>query len=137
MIYKPRYFTLQEIFPKIMVQKLPEDYLWSIMDEGLLRDIDALRKYLNKPIYINYGELQCRGFRDCYTCKDAGAQYSAHRFGMAVDLNVKDLEAEEVRQFILDNQDLFPHITRMEKNVDWVHLDVKPTGKREIYLFRG
>lgn len=137
MIYKPRFFTLRELFPRPMLEKFSEDFLWSLMDEGLLTDIDTLRLYLDKPIYINYNGMQCRGFRDCNVCRDAGAPYSAHRFGQAVDLNVEGVESEDVRQFILDNQDLFPHIKRMEKDVSWVHIDTRDTGLNEIYLFEG
>ena len=44
-------------------------------------------------------------------------------------------EAEEVRTFILKNIEKFPHITRLEKKVSWVHLDLMYTGKPDIVLF--
>jgi len=146
MIYKPKYFSVVEIFPKAMAMALPDDYLWAIMDSEILIDIDTLREYVNKPIFVNYGNAQCRGFRDCDTCKTIGAKYSAHRYGMALDFNIEGMEVPEVRELIIKKQHLFPHIRRMEigriKNgkktpINWIHVDVKPTNKEGIYLFYG
>ena len=49
---------------------------------------------------------------------------SAHLLGKAVDFDVKDMTAQEVRDWIVENSDLFPFKIRLEDKVSWVHLDV-------------
>lgn len=136
MIYIPKHFTLPELFPPSMLN-CPEEILWGLFDERLLITLDAIRDYFEKPVYVNYAGMHCRGFRDSVYCKDVGAKYSMHRRGMAVDFNVQDIDTEEVRQTILQNQNKFPHIKRMERGVPWIHFDLKPTCSSDIVLFNG
>lgn len=46
---------------------------------------------------------------------------------------------EEMRQMIIENQDLLPYPIRMETDVDWLHIDVKDMDYKEkkIYLFKA
>ena len=63
--------------------------------------------------------------------------YSQHSFGRAIDFVCSDYTPEEIRQFILNNNDKFPHIRRLEKDVNWVHFDLANTGSEDIILFKG
>jgi hypothetical protein len=127
--YQPAYFSLVELVDKITYVKFKET-AWSFIDPYLLISLDNLRKYLGKPIYVNNwdsgGDFSFRGFRPKYT--NVGAEYSQHRFGRGVDFDVKDMTAEEVRQVIIKNKDLdiFKHVTTLETNVAWCHLDIRP-----------
>ena len=58
-----------------------------------------------------------------------------HKFGKALDFDVKDLTAGEVRKEIVKKQKLFPFIKRIEKKVQWIHIDLKETNQEGIYLF--
>jgi hypothetical protein len=93
----------------------------------------------NRAIIMNTwhrgGTLKYRGYRppDC----TVGAPKSMHRFGKAVDFDVKGLSAEYVRWIIRSNHEelLRLGLTRIEKLVGWVHIDTKHTGLNYIYEF--
>ena len=63
--------------------------------------------------------------------------YSQHTYGRAFDLVFSDYTAEEVREYILANQILFPHINRLEDDVSWLHFDLANTGEEEIQTFKA
>jgi hypothetical protein len=56
---------------------------------------------------------------------------------MAVDFDVTGMKAEEVRKWIKDNQIFLPYPIRLEEDVNWVHLDVRSDGFRNITWFKG
>lgn len=94
----------------------------------------------NRPLIINNwlwgGKYQYRGYRplDC----TVGARNSMHKHGMAVDFDVRFQTAEETRKIILENESelMLLGLTRMERDVSWVHIDLKSTGLKHIKLFR-
>ena len=107
---------------------------WRLLDPRLIESIDTLRRLLGKSITVNSwmwagpgGNTQ-RGFRE--PSSSVGAQYSQHRFGRAVDLDVKGMTAQEVRDFIVEHEDELPYITWMEAGVSWVHLDVRNINEK-------
>lgn len=135
--YKCEHFKIWELVPEELMT-LPEEYLWELFDANLLIVIDRLREILNRPITVNNwksgGEFKWRGYRT-NSCK-IGAKKSMHRSGRGVDFDVKGMTAEEVRQYIIKNQKLFPEIGRMEAKVTWVHIDtIKKVGQTKIVLF--
>ena len=119
--YIPKYFQWHELVPNAIYK----DYWLILMDTRLLMTIDAMRMHYNRPITINNwidgGNFRYRGFRpfDC----NVGAKFSQHKFGRAVDLDVSGISAEQVRNDIRSG--LFPEITCIEKDVNWVHIDVR------------
>jgi hypothetical protein len=134
-ILNPKYFTIKEFVPKDAHAQFGENS-YILMDDRILQSTEQLRILLNKPIicnnWFNGGTLQNRGFRKAdYKC----AEFSQHKFGRAVDLTIVGMEAEEVRQFILKNQDKFPFIRAMEDKVSWVHIDCRYTLQNGIFLF--
>ena len=135
-MYKCKYFKIYELVPPELMS-LPEDYLWELFDENLLRVIDRLRSDLKKSISINTwksnGEFSFRGFRP-KNCK-VGAKNSPHKKGKALDFDVKGMTAQEVREYIIKNHDKYPEIKRMEKDVTWVHIDTVPHKSIPLYLF--
>ncbi len=135
-MYKCKNFKLHEIVPPELMS-LPEDYLWELFDENLLKVIDRLRQDLGKPITINTwkqnGDFKFRGFRP-KNCK-IGSTNSPHKKGKGLDFDVKGMTAQEVRDYIVKNQAKYPEIRRMEKDVTWVHIDTIAKGKIPLYLF--
>jgi hypothetical protein len=135
-MYKCTHFKIYELVPPELIT-LPEDYLWGLFDENLLRVIDRLREDLGKPITINTwknkGEFSLRGFRPKNS--KVGAINSPHKKGKALDFDVKGMNAQEVRDYIVKHQTKYPEIKRMEKDVTWVHIDTIPQGKIPLYLF--
>jgi hypothetical protein len=59
--------------------------------------------------------------------KGVGAPMSSHRFGCTFDLKFKDHKPEYVYFHILNNQDKYPYISRMEnaeRTVTWLHIEI-------------
>ena len=135
--YKCEHFKIWELVPEELMT-MPEEYLWGLFDEGLLIAIDRLRECLGRPITINNwksgGRFKWRGLRT-NSCK-IGAPKSMHRFGCAFDFDVKGMTAQEVRDYLMNHQIMFPEIKRIEDGVNWVHIDCKVTNKEGIYLFK-
>lgn len=131
-----KHFVIKEFVP-------PE--VWNAEGENAIARIDPLilltaeqvREFFDAPVTINNwslgGQLRYRGYRPA-SCT-VGAKKSMHREGKAIDFDIKGLTAQQGRKRILDNQNSFPHIRRMERGVSWVHVDIKDTGKDEIVLF--
>jgi len=68
-----------------------------------------------------------------------GAEFSAHRFGTGFDLKFRDHGPEYVYFHILNNQDRYPHILRMEnaeRTVTWLHIEICTNPRNgEIRIF--
>ena len=125
------YFTLPELICEHVYDKYGE-IAWQFFDLRLLVTIEKIREYLNKAMIINnwqiHGQFSQRGLR-CPQCqliqdiyKNGKLFMDPHAFGQAVDFDVEGLIAEEVRQWIIKNQNILPYPIRLESNVDWVHL---------------
>lgn len=145
MIYKPDYFTLDELV-------CPDVYnhfgaaAWQFFDSRLLITIDVIRQKLGRPMFVNdwqvHGTFTQSGFR-CLKCgivKDAIIKdqlyCSPHMRGQAVDFHVQGMTGEEVRQWIIKYGNLWPYPIRLEDGVSWVHLDTVDAEQGKVYLFK-
>lgn len=130
-----RHFLIQELVPKEVYAELG-DRAWSLLDDRIVAAADIIRDHFGRPVTINNwadgGKFSNRGFR---LAGGPGAEFSQHRFGRGIDLDVQGLTAEEVRTAIRQNRGRFQGITRMELGVNWVHIDCAWTGKSEIVCF--
>lgn len=115
-MYTPKHFKASELVPRGY-----ERYWLILMDERILRTLDAIREHYNRPVLVNHAGMQNRGWRPPNST--VGGKLSQHRFGRAVDLSVSGISAETVRNDIRSG--LFPLITAIEKDVSWVHIDVR------------
>lgn len=144
MIYKPVFFELSELTCPHVFNHYGE-IAYGFFDSRLLITIDRIRELLNKPIFVNdwlmHGKFDERGFRciQCELVKKAIAEnrlyVSPHMTGQGVDFDVQGLMAEEVREWLLKNQNLLPHPIRLEVNVSWVHLDVRDNFEGAKVIF--
>lgn len=143
MLYRPQNFHLTELVCEHVYKKF-RDTAWMFLDEKIVIQLDTIRRLLNKPITVNtwwdMGSFSQRGLR-CNLCslvKDktlAGELYmSAHNLGMAVDFDVQGMTADDVRLWIAVNKDKLPYNMRLEKSVDWVHLDVYNNGNKLTFF---
>lgn len=144
MITTTKNFRLQELVcPHVF--KHYGQAAWSFFDARLIITIDTLRDRLGKPIFINNwsagGVYDERGFR-CIQCELVKNMIAAeqlyvspHMTGQAVDFDVKGMEAEEVREWIVERQNLWPYPIRIERGTSWVHLDTRDIGEGRVYLF--
>ena len=140
MIYRPRHFAPHELVDPVCFSKFGADAVAFFRPE-LLISLDMLRQILGKPFTVNNwkdgGPFKWRGLRT-QGCAQ-GAEYSMHRFGMAIDFDVKGMAAEEVRVWLrakwADYPDLGNGITRIENGVNWVHVDCRPTNSYTLVEF--
>jgi len=146
------YFCIEELVDKLVFDKYGEK-AWMFFDTDLLHTIWIIRKHLDKSITINNwkwgGKFDERGLRYNlnYIVKQktiAGKMYlSMHLFGKAIDFDVEGMTAEEVRDWIVDNSNLFRCKIRLEwkysktgKPITWVHLDTRAEDKNpKVYRF--
>jgi hypothetical protein len=144
MIYEPIYFNLEEIACPHIYHHFG-NVAWQFFDSRLLITIDKIRERIGKPVFINnwqeHGQFDERGFR-CLQCelvktaiKENRLYVSPHMTGQAVDFDVQGLVAEEVRQWIIKNANLWPYPIRLEAGVSWVHLDTRDAEKGKVHLF--
>ena len=145
-----KYFSIQEFVGSTTYNKYGRT-AWKWIDKDLLETMLIIRTTIGRPITINNwhigGKYSQRGLRTIVQQLVKNAFYkgrlylSAHMFGKAVDFDVKGMTANEVREWIVDHQDLLPHKVRLEnklngKYISWVHLDVFWEEKNEkVYLF--
>lgn len=136
--YKPEHFLVQELVDPLTYKLLGERSL-ICMDIRVLKLLDQMRDYFNKPMHVNDwhcgGQMKSRGFR-CPS-NPVGASFSQHRFGRAIDFTINEISSDNIREIILANQHIepFAQITAMEQNITWVHFDVRMTGLPDIQLF--
>jgi len=142
-MYKCIHFELYELVSKQVYDRYGET-AWQFFDEKLLRTIDWIRETIGKPITINNwfwgGDFDERGLR-CNLdpivkgkTNNNKIYLSAHVLARAVDFDVSAMTAHEVRKWLIENKSGLPFNIRLEKDVNWVHLDTYDKGVK-IYLF--
>lgn len=144
------YFIIQELVGKYTYNKYGEDS-WQFLDKDALHCLLIIRKGIGKPCTINNwhkgGKYQQRGLRTNLQqlfrgfFKRRKLYLSGHVLGKAFDLTFKDVSANEVRRWIVNNAELFPCKVRLErmykgKYITWTHFDTKHLKRNpKIYLF--
>ena len=134
-----KYFRIEEVVDPESYKILGEG-AFELFNPDALIALDNLREFFDAPVTVNTwhtgGSFKYRGYRppDC----KVGAKMSQHRFGNAFDCDIRGYTAEEARRKIIENQNnpLLEKIMRMEGNVGWIHIDLKPVPKR-IYVFKA
>ena len=144
MRYESKHFSLDELVCEHVYNHYGKT-AWEFFDQRLLITLDVIRERLNKPIYVNnwqiHGDFDERGFR-CLRCdlvkkaiEDNRMYVSPHMTGQGADFDVKGLDAEEVRQWLVAKQNLLPYSIRLEAGVNWVHLDTRDHNEGKIFIF--
>lgn len=127
-IYKPNHFDLRELVPPDAYKALG-DNAWILLDQRIVETLELIRLKFGKPMTVNNwhtgGSFSQRGFR---SSSDVGAPYSQHRFGRAVDFDIKGMTSEEFRADLKKNPNdpAYKYITACELKVNWCHVDCRP-----------
>ncbi len=129
-------FSLQEFVSALIFDRYEEKALWFI-DPRIIESAQALRDNLDVPLTINNwaygGDRYMSGLRTQEM--SIYRPFSQHSFGRAVDIISPEITAEKMRKHILQNQDLYPHITTLEGNVTWLHMDCRNRTEEGIQVF--
>jgi len=137
------HFEYHEFFSSGLLYNQSESFMRKLLDPRLVPLMELIRSTFDNPVYCNNwywgGNMMYRGFRPWTT--PFGVPYSQHKFGRAMDFNVKDITPDEVRSYILNHQSMFMNagLTRIEDGRDattWVHVDLAWTGQNSIVTFR-
>ncbi len=124
-------FTVKELVDPETVNILGDRAINAIHPFRLIT-LEQLRKFVIEKtgdgITINDyewgGQFQYSGTRP-FTYKK-GAKFSTHRYMNTDDCKFKGITPIEVQQHIMDNQDLYPYIVRMENaeiTKTWLHIE--------------
>ena len=140
-----KYFDITEFVSEDVLTKYGEEQSWNFIDSKLLENILYVRETLNSPITINNwkwgGIFSQRGLRhnmqDIVKKKtNKGSIYlSGHVLGCAVDFDVKGMTAQEVRNWLILNKNKLPHNFRLERGVNWVHMDTANNSLEIVQIF--
>ena len=127
-------FRLEEFIDPDTFKKYGEQSIWFI-DVRIVTLAQFIRERIGKPCTVNNwhsgGSYQYSGFRPP-TCS-IGAKLSQHRFGRGIDLKVKGMTADELRQDIENNYSIYRKagLTTIEDGAyapTWCHIDIRETG---------
>ena len=123
-MYKCKHFKIHELIPP-EISYLPENILWSLMDDRILIDADDLREKYGKITINNWywgGKFKYSGLRP-FSCVE-GAPFSQHKFGRALDMKFHDVPVDVPRTDLIDNP-VYWQTTCVEMGVSWLHADVR------------
>ncbi len=135
-----KYFKTQEVVSESTYNTRGERSL-QLVDSRIQTFLDNLREALGRPITCNDwlwgGKFQWRGLRTSES--EDFSQWSQHTFGRAIDFTVKGMTAQEVRDWIIQNRDLWwvKPITFLEegKFVTWVHCDTRAGTNGNLWVW--
>ncbi len=130
-----KYFKIQELVDEDVYKRFGE-YAWQFIDHRLIDCLLFIREELGKPMIANNwhagGKFSQRGLRHNRSSMVIGKKrpyLSAHMMGKALDFDVIGMDAESVRNWIVEHKKELPHKIRLEHKMNatpipWVHLDV-------------
>jgi hypothetical protein len=150
--YEPKWFDAHEFLPPEVYDIWGKRGLYYFIDVRVVVTADQIREFFGAPFKTNNWWWRRRAGRstedpDCFRYRGyrPDAYYtsqgtlpngvgSQHRFGRALDGDVVGVTAAETRDVIMNHQDRFPYIRRIEDNVNWLHFDVANTFHNGIHL---
>ncbi len=125
-MYKPNYFTIEELVSKDALDKYGEARCWWLFDERILRAADLLREEHGAMVINNWksgGNFSHSGFR--IPKYDKYSLTSQHSHGRGLDLKPKRVSVDDVRESIIEDRERYHMITGLEMEVNWVHIDCR------------
>lgn len=124
------YFTIKELVSEITYKERGER-AWTAIDPNLMVFIDFLRDMFGRTWINDWswgGNNHWRGLR---TVESRWfSQYSQHTFGRACDMTFTDYSAQEIRDWLRDNVEVWQEATgvksiTVEEEVTWLHIDFR------------
>jgi hypothetical protein len=136
--HKPRFFSPEELVPKLIFTMLKERSL-ILIDSRILITIDRLRERYGK-FFINDWSFEGGTREQCgWRPSDSktGEMFSQHRFGRAVDMHPQAVDVAEIHHDLrkLPDRPCYEYITAVEDNVPWLHIDVRNNSTGKIIWF--
>ena len=132
-----KYFKIHELVDRETYEERGE-LGWELIDPRLIVVIDRLKEKFNRgSISINTyhwgGNRNWSGLRTLES--PYYSKYSQHSFGRAIDCVFSEYSTEEVREYLIKNQDSFSDIRGIEV-AEWLHLDLRNTTDDKLKVFK-
>jgi len=128
---KSKKFKIHELVPPHIYKKFGKK-AWRFIDSRLIESIDQLKEDFPKGTMTinNYKWKGNRKWSGLRTPKSPDySETSMHSFGSAIDAVFSNYSAKEVRKFIINNPEKYPHIKGLEMGVSWLHCDTRNEDK--------
>ena len=130
-----KYYYVHEFVPEHIYKEYGEK-AWRFINAGLIETYDTLKERFPKgSITINNyfwgGDRHWSGLRTPQS--PYYSETSIHSLGGAGDSIFSDYTAEEVRQDIINNPEIYPHVKGIEMGISWLHVDTR--NEYEVKLF--
>lgn len=133
------YFDPEELVSKRVYDSFKnKDEIYDKFNIKLKAVVVYLREECFKvPFYCNNwkegGQFQYKGYREPEYL--LGAKKSQHREWNALDLDIKGFTAEQARVIVLRFMKNLPFPIRLERGVNWFHIDTANTTPHKIHMF--
>lgn len=131
-------FNIVEFIPQEIYTRYGDSAI-RFINKDLIKIAQFIRDRFNNTVVINdwyYGGVYNEsGFRT--PDSNTGANLSAHKRGMAIDIKIEGYSSEYIRQDIIQNYDVYREygVTAIELDtVGWVHISVENFNKDELEL---
>lgn len=132
-------FNLEDFFDWQTFKNEPDkNKLIQLIDIRIFKACQLLRDNLKVPLLINTwlygGARNWSGYRT--TKSPQYKKGSMHSVGKAVDIVSPHMTAEQMRKHIRENYHIYKdYIKRIEKGVNWLHIDCKDTNSETLIEF--
>lgn len=137
-MYKPKDFKIQELMPPQELSRFGEPLCWSFLNPMLLVTLQTIRNRHGR-LRANSSALgfHQRGFRgEAFVSQSSGGSVtdkrlnfirsgSSHKRGDAVDCDPLDTSLAAIHNDIKKNPHLYPFLSFVEVDVNWLHIDVR------------
>jgi len=135
--YTPRFFTIGELVCPTTYKERGQK-AFQLFDPRVLYAADVLRDQFGACIINNWksgGDFKWSGLRT--PMSPHYSHYSQHSFGRALDMKFRKVNAQTVRDWIVEVEP-FSFPVCLEDGVNWVHLDVRQRPPEEplVKLFK-
>ena len=131
-------FKIEELVPLRLIDLIHKDLLWKLVDDDIIIAIDKIKEVFPKGS-MSINTYLWSGNRTQSGVRTKNSKYysetSQHSLGKAIDCVFGNYSTDEVREYILANQDEFPTIGGVELGTSWLHIDVRPRRNGKIITF--
>ena len=132
---RSKYFKIYELVPEHLFIKLGKKAL-RFIDSRLIESIDTIKERFPKGT-MTINNYKWKGNRNWSGLRTPDSPYysetSMHSFGNAVDAVFSEYSVDEIRNDIINNPDIYPHIKGLEMETNWLHCDTRNEDKIQLF----
>lgn len=125
---RSKYFSIEELVPKKVFELLGEDLSWELIDDELVVSLDTIKERFPEGT-MTVNNWKWAGNREWSGVRTPDSPYysprSQHSFGRAIDAVFSHYDIDTVRNDIISNPNIYPHIKGIELGVSWLHVDTR------------